>query len=156
MREHVLQNYHMVKQAGDDSFASKVQAGYTAARGYSPKETKQLGTRGYIVRQPKGLTHQPNEHTIKHRGKRYSYDHREYTHGTGKRLSITTGLLGAAAGLVGTGSAAGALGAGAIGGGGGYLLGRSMMNNLGGAGVKGLIDQKADYDLKRIKLREIK
>lgn len=117
---------------------------------YSKYQSKRLAKGKALVH-----TNNSNERTLEHRGKMYAYDHKEYTHGTARGVGMGLGLLGSGIGLVGTRSAAGALGAGAIMGGGGYVLGRSMMNNLGEEGVKGLIDQKADYDLKRIKLREI-
>ena len=136
-------------------------AGYGLGKVLQPKGLKK--TSSYSKYQSKRLakgkalvhTNNPNERTVEHRGKMYAYDHKEYTHGTAKGVGIGLGLLGSGIGLVGTRSAAGALGAGAIMGGGGYVMGRSMMNNLGEEGVKGLIDQKADYDLKRIKLRKI-
>ena len=148
----------MVKEASDDSFISKVKAGYVAARDYSPEEIKQLGTRGYIVRHPKGPTNtnRPNERIITHRGKTYAYDHREYTHGTGKRLGIGLGVLGAGATMLGPAPGISrALGVGALSGGLGYVVGRKMMSDIGEGGVKGLIDSKAKHDLKRIKLRQV-
>ena len=159
-REQVLENFYMIKEASDDSFFSKVRAGYVASRDYSPEEIRQLGTRGYIVR-PKGPTNtgRPNERIITHRGKRYAYDHREYTHGTGKRLGIGLGVVGAGAGLL-AGGPSRALGVGALSGGLGYAVGRKMMSDIGEGGVKGLIDQRhragSAADLKRIKLRQVK
>ena len=155
-REQALDNFYMVKEASDDSLISKVKAGYVAARDYSPEEIKQLGTRGYIVRRPKGPTNtnRPNERIITHRGKTYAYDHREYTHGTGKRLGIGLGVLGAGATLLGPAPSR-ALGVGALSGGLGYVVGRKMMSDMGEGGVKGLIDSKAKHDLKRIKLRQV-
>ena len=89
-RESVLENFFMVKKAG-----------YTAARDYSPEEIKQLATRGYIVRPKVVKGDRPNERIITHKGKRYAYDHREYTHGTGKRVGIGLGVLGAGAVMLG-------------------------------------------------------
>lgn len=145
-REAVLENFFIVKEAG-----------YTAARDYSPEEIKQLATRGYIVR-PKGPTNtnRPNERIITHKGKRYAYDHREYTHGTGKRVGIGLGVLGAGATMLGPAPGISrALQVGAVSGGLGYVVGRKLMEHAGESGIKGLIMQKAKYDLDRIKLRRI-
>ena len=48
-----LENFYMLKVAGEDSFFTKVKAGWAASQHYSPKDLKKLKSRGYIVR-PKG------------------------------------------------------------------------------------------------------
>ena len=102
-----------------------------------------------------GSRKNPNERTFKHRGKSYTYDHREYTHGTGKRVGGMLGAIGVGSGLLYKSPTA-ALAGGLVSGGGGYILGKNLFESAGEDGVRGLIDQKAKSDLKRIKLREVR
>lgn len=132
-KENALKQFYLVKSAS-----------------YTRYERKRLSRGKGIVR-----TNNPRERTVHHRGKTYAYDHREYTHGTAKRLGAVMGIAGGVGGAMSRkGLKAAPLGA-LIAGGGGYVLGRSLMNNMGEEGVQGLIDQKAKHDLKRIKLRRI-
>ncbi|MEC8307213.1 MAG: hypothetical protein VXZ72_05155 [Chlamydiota bacterium] len=54
-KKAALENFYMYKVAGEDSFFDKIRAGWNASQHYSPKELKQLKTKGYIVRPKRGM-----------------------------------------------------------------------------------------------------